>query len=299
LRALRSVLSQTLGDLELIVVIDGPDTQALDAVSQTGDSRVRVLSLPASLGCGGARRAGFDAARGRWFAWLDDDDEWMPEKLASQLETAKKSRFAEPIISCRLIGRSEKHDYIWPRRLPGEGEPISEYIFCRKRLLWGDGLVQSSTLFSSSSLMRAVPIRAELRKHEDYDWLLRACARDGTGLEFVAEETPLSIWHNDQQRDRMSTKAKPDWRSSHQWIQDVKPAVTPRAYASFLLNHLSLKAVTIGDFRALPQLFTEALRHGRPGISDILVFISNCLLPIRLHGRLGRSFARLSRSLRS
>lgn len=84
-RALASVQAQTLTDWEAIVVDDGSTDASLDALAPyRADPRIRVIRLPGNRGAGPARNAGIDGARGRWLAFLDADDEWLPEKLARQ-----------------------------------------------------------------------------------------------------------------------------------------------------------------------------------------------------------------------
>jgi hypothetical protein len=180
--------------------------------------------------------------------------------------------------------------------LPGENEPVSEYIFCRKRLLWGEGLVQTSTIFTPLSLARDVPIRTELRKHEDWDWVIRACHRKDTGLEFVDRAEPLVIWHIEGERERMSTMP-PDWRDSMEWLQSIRELMTPRSYASFILTHLSMTARQAGEKKALPHLLGEALSQGRPGLSDFLILCRNLLLPRKLLRRTARSYSFLQKRL--
>ena len=88
LRALASVLGQTHGELEVIVVVDGPNPETIAALGGIADPRVRVLQNRESLGPGPARNIGAAQARGEWIAFLDDDDEWMPQKLEIQLAGA-------------------------------------------------------------------------------------------------------------------------------------------------------------------------------------------------------------------
>ena len=97
-RAVRSALEQTFGDLEVVVIMDGPDAATKAALAKIHDIRLRSLELPLSLGGAAARNAGVRAATGEWIAFLDDDDEWLAGKLARQLEVAHESEAPEPII---------------------------------------------------------------------------------------------------------------------------------------------------------------------------------------------------------
>lgn len=81
--AIRSVLSQTLGDLELIVVDDASrdDSCRIAADIARTDPRVRVERLARNSGPAAARNAAIALARGRWLALLDSDDLYHPDRL--------------------------------------------------------------------------------------------------------------------------------------------------------------------------------------------------------------------------
>src|SRR4030042_3260945 len=156
-RAVQSALAQTLNAIEIIVVIDGPDTITSQVLLQIDDPRLKVLTLPQCLGCADARNAGVIEAQSRWIAFLDDDDEWFPRKLEIQFRAADQSSYLYPIIACRLIARSEGGDLVWPRRYPNPSKTLSEYLFCQSGLLAGEGLMLPSALLTKRELLRKVP----------------------------------------------------------------------------------------------------------------------------------------------
>jgi glycosyltransferase involved in cell wall biosynthesis len=84
--AIESVLNQTMGDFELLVVDDASTDHTEAAVSRFGDSRVKYVRQPRNGGDAASRNAGIELSRGRYVAFLDDDDSWVPEKLAWQIE---------------------------------------------------------------------------------------------------------------------------------------------------------------------------------------------------------------------
>ena len=92
-RAIRSALSQTHTDCEIIVVDDGSDDGTSQFLEETYGELDRVLILPQATnrGVSAARNLGIEAARGEWIALLDSDDEWRPPKLESQLSALLKS----------------------------------------------------------------------------------------------------------------------------------------------------------------------------------------------------------------
>jgi glycosyltransferase involved in cell wall biosynthesis len=277
-----SVLAQTLRELELIVVVDGADPEALEALGSIADSRLRVQPLPERIGSAAARNAGVGEAQSRWIAFLDDDDEWFPRKLELQLETAEHCSSPHPIVSCRFIARGEEGDLIWPRRTPAVGEPISEYLFCQHGLRGGEGLVLPSTVLTTKELMLQVPFRADLPRHNDVDWLLRAIRVPGTTVVFVSEMDPQAVWHIETNRARISNAS--DWRYSLGWIDESRTLVTARAYASFLLIWASSTAARGRGWKAFWLLPGRALRKGKPRTVDFLAHLAIWLVPRGIRG---------------
>jgi len=79
--AARSVLRQTVDDLELVVVDDGSVDGTGDVLAAVGDPRLRVLRNEKPLGLAGALNVGLDAARGTYVGRLDADDVALPRWL--------------------------------------------------------------------------------------------------------------------------------------------------------------------------------------------------------------------------
>ncbi|RJP75611.1 MAG: glycosyltransferase family 2 protein [Desulfobacteraceae bacterium] len=84
-RAVQSVLSQTWQDFEIIVVSDGSIDNTQETVASFQDDRIRFLHHPVSKGASAARNTGMKAAKSQYIAFLDDDDEWTPDKLELQM----------------------------------------------------------------------------------------------------------------------------------------------------------------------------------------------------------------------
>ena len=79
-RALDSISRQTFTDFEVIVVDDGSTDKGPALVTAFADKRIRMLTQ-ANLGPGAARNRGIERARGELIAFLDADDEWLPNYL--------------------------------------------------------------------------------------------------------------------------------------------------------------------------------------------------------------------------
>lgn len=88
--AIASVLEQTMPDLELIVIDDASADQTAALVGAIKDRRIRLLKSARNTGHAAARNWGVKNARGKWAAFLDADDEWMPWRLERLLRVAYK-----------------------------------------------------------------------------------------------------------------------------------------------------------------------------------------------------------------
>lgn len=81
-RAIRSVLGQSYANLELIVIDDASTDTTPELVRRFDDPRFRYFRMEHNQGAAGARNAAVAASRGPLLAFLDDDDFWLPERLA-------------------------------------------------------------------------------------------------------------------------------------------------------------------------------------------------------------------------
>lgn len=88
-RALDSVINQTIQDFEIIVVNDGSTDKSADVVKSYSDARIRLINQK-NAGVSAARNKGIDEAESRLVAFLDSDDEWMPNYLETILKLREK-----------------------------------------------------------------------------------------------------------------------------------------------------------------------------------------------------------------
>lgn len=169
-RAVKSVLGQTKDAFELIIVNDG-STDDLDAqLAEFTDPRIRIIRNDQCRGAANARNRGIADATGEFVAFLDADDEWLPDKLSTQLAVMR----AEP------DARQASCTGYFVRRSPGDpGEPWkpSRRIYRYGDLVSGCFLSPGSTLMVRRAHFETVGLYNEdLSRLEDWDWLLRSAA---------------------------------------------------------------------------------------------------------------------------
>jgi glycosyltransferase involved in cell wall biosynthesis len=90
-KAVESVLKQTYQDFEILLIDDASSDATPTVCRGFSDPRVRYIRHRENRGIAGARNTGVSNARGRFIAFLDDDDEWLPQKLSRQVEVLENS----------------------------------------------------------------------------------------------------------------------------------------------------------------------------------------------------------------
>ncbi len=171
--AVASVQAQTLTAWELVVVDDGSvdDTLAVLAGLAAFDSRIRVVQLPHG-GVSRARNAGIAAARAPWLAFLDTDNTWQPDFLATMV--------------AGMTVRGLSAGYCAMRLEHGARVTYRGYEGGVEALLVGNH-VDLNVLVADTALVREVGGFAEdLRRTVDYDLVLKLAGRASVGyLPFV------------------------------------------------------------------------------------------------------------------
>ncbi len=173
-RCVQSVLNQTLSPKRIIVVDDGSNDGTCDVIKKFRD--IEYIRLGSNQGVSHARNIGVKELDTRWICFLDSDDEWLPEKLESQLRFVISYPFLE-------IMQSEE---IWIRN----GKRVNPCKHHRKPSgwIWRESL--NLCLVSPSSVMLRRDLFNEiggfdesLPACEDYDLWLRISRRNLVGLD--------------------------------------------------------------------------------------------------------------------
>lgn len=157
-QAIESVLNQTYGNFELIVVDDCSNDDSLMLIHEKAntDARIQVIEQKQNAGVANARNVGIREAKGEYIALLDDDDLWTEDKLERQLALAQKGA---DIVYCSYDfideeNRTIKKPFIVPKQTDFNKMLSSSVISC-------------STSFIKTELMQAHPFNPEFY-HEDY-----------------------------------------------------------------------------------------------------------------------------------
>ena len=186
-RALESVLDQDFRDFEVLVIDDASDEDIAAVVTGIGDPRLEYRRQPRNMGVAAARNRGMAEASGRYIAFLDSDDEWLPGKLSAQVT---KMEACPPSVGLIYTGLIEKgSDGASTVFLPEDRGDVWREMMHRNVVHYGT----SSTMIRREVVETIGGFDESLPAIEDYDFWTRI-ARFYT-FECVPE--PLMIYHDE------------------------------------------------------------------------------------------------------
>ena len=170
-RAISSVLAQSYRNFEIIVVDDASSDGLAVALDIFNDASLRCIAHPRNRGAAAARNTGIAAANGEFVAFLDSDDAWLPDKLAHQIAAMEGQ---PPDVAGHVCAYECVKDGYPARRLIPDWSP---HTFYRGQLL-GCTCGPGTTLLCQRDIFAEIgPFDEELRRLEDWDWLLRLAER--------------------------------------------------------------------------------------------------------------------------
>ncbi len=264
--AVKSVLAQSCQDFEIIVVDDGSKDDPAAVIAKFADSRIHFIRQP-NRGGGAARNAGIDAARGRFVAPLDSDDQFLPHHLEKMKQLLERTR--DTVGYARmLVDRGEGRVLFKPPRAIRPDEHMATYLLCDR------GFVPTITVAVPAEMARAVRYHEHLRFAEDADFAIRLYL---AGCRFVMAEEPGAVWKDLPDPNRSSAGRK--GARLIPWLEQLKPQIPARAYYGGRGWVIAKGVAVTSKWRAL-KLYAAALLHGcyRPKLAAVIflqIFLSD------------------------
>jgi glycosyltransferase involved in cell wall biosynthesis len=194
--SVRSVLSQTLTDLELIVVDDGSTDDTPKVLAEIDDPRLVVLRLDPNQGVVVARNAAIERARGRYIALLDADDLAEPERLQRQIDLLSRG-------DAQVCGTDH---IVWHmasgRRKRGKQHHRDEDL---RALLTVYSPLCNSSVTAVAQAFKDHRYDEQFRYAEDYELWIRMAE---SGLRFTACGPPLVAYRVHAHQMSVANEAK-------------------------------------------------------------------------------------------
>lgn len=188
---------------------------------------LRLLSASEPGGSAVARNVGIAAARGRYLAFLDDDDEWMPNKLSVYLQAVQQQALASDFVlfSTVISCLDDRSDWLLFPSIAYDGRPIADFV------LSAYGGAQTSALLLPTSLAQRVMFDGRLSRHTDYDFCMRL---EEAGARFHSIAQPLSYWY----RRGSPVEKGGTLEFCQQWLQANRHRLSRAAYVSYVESEL-------------------------------------------------------------
>lgn len=179
-KAVESVLNQTYQNFELIIVDDNSNDDTRETISILKDRRIRYHRNKKNLGGSASRNVGINMASSKFIAFLDDDDEWLPEKLEKQIHILEKTKsdFCGVFTGFKYL----KEGKVIKRTIPQkEGDLYRD-------LLWSNCIGTTSIfLVKKSCLSEIGNFNEKLPASQDWDLYLRLARK----YKFKVIQEPL------------------------------------------------------------------------------------------------------------
>jgi hypothetical protein len=154
--------------------------------------------------------------------------------------------------------------------------------------------MQTSTLLVPRDLLLAVPFRRGLKRHQDWDWLLRAAAHPGASFRVLSGA--LTIFRVEDPRSSVSRS--PDWKFSLEWARAMRSHFTPRAWSFFVVTECFTRAIRSRAGAAVYMRLGREFIRGVPTVHALAWLAAFTFFPCGIRNRL-RLLLRRRRSIKS
>jgi glycosyltransferase involved in cell wall biosynthesis len=255
-QAIESVLAQTYTDYEIIVVDDGSTDNTKDVLSPYID-RIRYI-YQKNAGASAARNQGIKAAKGDWVAFLDSDDEWLPEKLAVQIRAVERN----PQIVAHMVNVN----------LTNYNDPYpNSFLHCKFPFEGNEGLIDEPFIPHFKYRTIAMPVAVMCRKESavkagmfdesfisgvDYDFMCRLALQGSWGYNW---DELVMAYHRCEKTARLSALKEDNIVNLRNRIK------THKKLLEYELTELERKVVLSYLVGWLRGLGMEFLLQGRSG----------------------------------
>lgn len=162
-RCLESIIDQTLSPDEIIIVDDCSSDNTIEVINnylrRTSCNIVRVIQLTTNMGGQYARNIGIKNAKNEWVAFMDSDDEWLPEKLSLQVMAIEETGYEVCASGCNVVEYEKEEKWLCNGK---SGYVYSDVLALNEYLMFQSLLVKKSILEKIGYLDELVPAYQEL-----------------------------------------------------------------------------------------------------------------------------------------
>lgn len=174
-RAVKSVLTQTYKNIEVIIVDDGSTDGTLEILKRLEEEKIKVFTQN-HKGANAARNFGIKKSKGEFISFQDSDDEWLPDKLEKQIVYMLKNRYE--VCYCPFFFIEAEGSRIIPEHYEDKYIYETNVIEVLKRY----NVISTQTLVISKNVIHDVGIfDEEMPRYQDYEYVIRIIQKKNIG----------------------------------------------------------------------------------------------------------------------
>jgi glycosyltransferase involved in cell wall biosynthesis len=254
-RALRSVVAQTEQSFEILVADDASTEDLNLVISKFSDDRITLLRNNEKTNANVMRNRGIAAAKGKYIAFLDSDDEWTKDHLQLKREWIEKNA-CDGVYGSSIVDNGETQNPIISRAM-ADGQHPAEFL-----LSGGSAPIPSWMVKTEAA--KAIRFDENLKRHQDYEFFVRFA------LAYKWSASPhLSLiihWKKGAVRNRHAA-------SEIQFVSRYYRELSPLTWKRYHLTHYSEYHEIGADSGILAYYKKESQRH-----ATHLTFMDYCTL---------------------
>jgi len=272
-KAINSVLNQTYPNIELLVVDDASDDDARELLENLSkQKKFTYIYIPKAESKGGnyARNLGIKNSKGKYVALLDDDDEWMPEKISMQVE------FLQNNTDCKMVSCLRMREFDYERKVPQKETEIIEGDI--KQLVFAKiPFVTSTVLICRDSLSEVGLFDENLSFWQEYELSIRLAQVSKLG--YVHQH--LCLYRIIKVDPNRLTNKLNGWEKAVEYIENKHKNIINQLPKDIYKKHQLviardgvMRATTVGDKKKLRSFLMMQFKC-EPTIKNFIKLILN------------------------
>lgn len=267
LNSINSVLNQTYTNIEIIVIDDASTDDTEINIKSLENEAIKYLKVEKSRGGNYARNLGIEKANGNYIAFLDDDDEWLPEKVEDQLNLfINDNEIGLVYTGANVIYSNKGYQYI---RHPKHKGDLSKEILIKNYIG-----TTSSVMLKKSVIDSVGGFDNDMPALQDYDLWIRVAQY--TKIDYI--DKPLIKYYNHDNTDQITDNVhkiedaikKIDYKYEQLISQLDKNIQSRRYYQRY--NGFGKRKLRIGEKKEARKYFLHSFKV-KPNLTSIKFLI--------------------------
>jgi len=282
-RAIYSVLNQKYKEWELIIVDDRStdNTERVINDRYSDHSRIKFFKRPETRikGANACRNIGAEKGSGEYIAFLDSDDEWLPNHLENKINKLKTTK-AKFVFGSFFVNKADSIRKI-KCVTNAENEKVDTYLS-------SSGDLRTSTFVIEKKAFLEIKFDEELNKHQDWDFALRFCNK----FDFAVDESfTVKLFYEEK---RMSNNL--NHKATYQFLDRHKLELNNMALEN-ILTMLGWKTYRLEGHSENFKKYVQILRNDVK-VTNKMSFIIGYIIPLPLVGFVTGKLLEIYKNLR-